>query len=191
MKDWPIAESWMLTDFHIIVYWMWIDNESHPWCQPNLTHTILPLYMRVISMVWNYQIPRVTFHYSEYSCLDQTKICRRPEKILLHIQNGEYLVQKGIIWEPGRLAARLLADDPDQSATESANDETRVDPDIKPRHFGDVMLTGKLLSHNPFQPNLDFNRAPGGSWWVTKTLCTQNEANAFSLWNNNLGYQGI
>jgi hypothetical protein len=26
---------------------------------------------------------------------------------------------------------------------------------------------------------------------VTKTLCTQNEANAFSLWNNNLGYQGI
>jgi hypothetical protein len=21
--------------------------------------------------------------------------------------------------------------------------------------------------------------------------CTQNEANAFSLWNNNLGYQGI
>jgi hypothetical protein len=26
---------------------------------------------------------------------------------------------------------------------------------------------------------------------VTKTLCTQNEANAFSLWNNNLGHQGI
>jgi hypothetical protein len=32
--------------------------------------------------------------------------------------------------EPGRLAARLLADD----------------PDIKPRHFGDVISTGKLLS---------------------------------------------
>jgi hypothetical protein len=32
--------------------------------------------------------------------------------------------------QPGRLAARLLADD----------------PDIKPRHFGDVMSTGKLLS---------------------------------------------
>jgi hypothetical protein len=31
----------------------------------------------------------------------------------------------------------------------------------------------------------------GGFGWVTKTLCTQNEANAFSLWNNNLGYQGI
>jgi hypothetical protein len=31
----------------------------------------------------------------------------------------------------------------------------------------------------------------GGSWWVNKTLCTQKEANAFSLWNNNLGYQGI
>jgi hypothetical protein len=30
-----------------------------------------------------------------------------------------------------------------------------------------------------------------GLGWVTKTLCTQNEANAFSLWNNNLGYQGI
>jgi hypothetical protein len=30
-----------------------------------------------------------------------------------------------------------------------------------------------------------------GFGWVTKTLCTQNEANAFSLWNNNLGYQGI
>jgi hypothetical protein len=26
---------------------------------------------------------------------------------------------------------------------------------------------------------------------VTKTLCTQKEANAFSLWNNNLGYQDI
>jgi hypothetical protein len=36
-----------------------------------------------------------------------------------------------------------------------------------------------------------FCHYPGGSWWVTKTLCTQNEANAFSLWNNNLGYQGI
>jgi hypothetical protein len=32
--------------------------------------------------------------------------------------------------QPGRLAARLLADD----------------PDIKPRHFGDVISTGKLLS---------------------------------------------
>jgi hypothetical protein len=30
-----------------------------------------------------------------------------------------------------------------------------------------------------------------GLGWVTKTLCTRNEANAFSLWNNNLGYQGI
>jgi hypothetical protein len=30
-----------------------------------------------------------------------------------------------------------------------------------------------------------------GLGWVTKTLCTQKEANAFSLWNNNLGYQGI
>jgi hypothetical protein len=27
--------------------------------------------------------------------------------------------------------------------------------------------------------------------WVTKTLCIQKEANVFSLWNNNLGYQGI
>jgi hypothetical protein len=27
--------------------------------------------------------------------------------------------------------------------------------------------------------------------WVTKTLCTQEDANSFSLWNNNLGYQGI
>jgi hypothetical protein len=36
-----------------------------------------------------------------------------------------------------------------------------------------------------------FCHYPGGSWWATKTLCTQNEANAFSLWNNNLGYQGI
>jgi hypothetical protein len=27
--------------------------------------------------------------------------------------------------------------------------------------------------------------------WVTKTLCTQKEANAFSLWNNDLRYQGI
>jgi hypothetical protein len=33
--------------------------------------------------------------------------------------------------QPGRLASRLLADD---------------DPDIKPRHFGDVMSTGKLFS---------------------------------------------
>jgi hypothetical protein len=32
---------------------------------------------------------------------------------------------------------------------------------------------------------------PEGFGWVTKTLCTQNEANAFSLWNTNLGYQGI
>jgi hypothetical protein len=31
---------------------------------------------------------------------------------------------------------------------------------------------------------------PGG-FWLTKTLCTQKEANAFSLWNNNLGYQGF
>jgi hypothetical protein len=31
----------------------------------------------------------------------------------------------------------------------------------------------------------------GGFGWVTKTLSTQNEANAFTLWNNNLGYQGI
>jgi hypothetical protein len=30
-----------------------------------------------------------------------------------------------------------------------------------------------------------------GLGWVTKTLCIQKEANAFSLWNNNLGYQGI
>jgi hypothetical protein len=30
-----------------------------------------------------------------------------------------------------------------------------------------------------------------GFGWVTKNLCTQKEANAFSLWNNNLGYQGI
>jgi hypothetical protein len=30
-----------------------------------------------------------------------------------------------------------------------------------------------------------------GFGWVTKTLCTQKEANAFSPWNNNLGYQGI
>jgi hypothetical protein len=30
-----------------------------------------------------------------------------------------------------------------------------------------------------------------GFGWVTKTLCTQKEASAFSLWNNNLGYQGI
>jgi hypothetical protein len=30
-----------------------------------------------------------------------------------------------------------------------------------------------------------------GLGWVTKTLCTQKEANAFSIWNNNLGYQGI
>jgi hypothetical protein len=36
-----------------------------------------------------------------------------------------------------------------------------------------------------------FCHYPGGSWWVTKTICTQKEANAFSLWNNNLGYQGI
>jgi hypothetical protein len=36
--------------------------------------------------------------------------------------------------DPGRLAARLLADD----------------PDIKPRHFGDVMSTGKLLSLNVY-----------------------------------------
>jgi hypothetical protein len=34
---------------------------------------------------------------------------------------------------PGRLATRLLAD-----------------PDIKPRHFGDVMSTGKLLSLNVY-----------------------------------------
>jgi hypothetical protein len=34
--------------------------------------------------------------------------------------------------QPGRLAARLLA----------------VDPDIKPRHFGDVISTGELLSPN-------------------------------------------
>jgi hypothetical protein len=34
----------------------------------------------------------------------------------------------------GRLAARLLADD----------------PDIKPRHFGDVMSTEKLLSLNVY-----------------------------------------
>jgi hypothetical protein len=27
--------------------------------------------------------------------------------------------------------------------------------------------------------------------WVTKTLCTQKEANAFPPWNNNLRYQGI
>jgi hypothetical protein len=30
-----------------------------------------------------------------------------------------------------------------------------------------------------------------GLGWVTKTLCTQKEANAFSLWNTNLGHQGI
>jgi hypothetical protein len=30
-----------------------------------------------------------------------------------------------------------------------------------------------------------------GLGWVTKTLCTQREANAISLWNNNLGYRGI
>jgi hypothetical protein len=29
-----------------------------------------------------------------------------------------------------------------------------------------------------------------GFGWVTKTLCTQKEANAFSHWNDNLGYQG-
>jgi hypothetical protein len=36
--------------------------------------------------------------------------------------------------QPGRLAARLLADD----------------PDIKPRYFGDVMSTRKLLSLNVY-----------------------------------------
>jgi hypothetical protein len=36
--------------------------------------------------------------------------------------------------QPGRLAARLLADD----------------PDIKLRHFDDVMWTGKLLSLNVY-----------------------------------------
>jgi hypothetical protein len=36
--------------------------------------------------------------------------------------------------QSGRLAARLLADD----------------PDIKPRHLGDVMSTGKLLSPNVY-----------------------------------------
>jgi hypothetical protein len=36
--------------------------------------------------------------------------------------------------QPDRLAARLLADD----------------PDILPRHFGDVMSTGKLLSINVY-----------------------------------------
>jgi hypothetical protein len=36
--------------------------------------------------------------------------------------------------QPGRLAAKLLADD----------------PDIKPRHFGDVISTGKLLSPNVY-----------------------------------------
>jgi hypothetical protein len=36
--------------------------------------------------------------------------------------------------QPGCLAAMLLADD----------------PDIKPRHFGDVMSTGKLLSLNVY-----------------------------------------
>jgi hypothetical protein len=30
-----------------------------------------------------------------------------------------------------------------------------------------------------------------GFGWVTKTLCTPKEANAFSLWNNNLEWQGI
>jgi hypothetical protein len=34
-------------------------------------------------------------------------------------------------------------------------------------------------------------RLEEGFGWVTKTLCTQKVANAFSLWNNNLGYQGI
>jgi hypothetical protein len=36
--------------------------------------------------------------------------------------------------QPGRLTARLLADD----------------PDIKPHHFGDVMSTGKILSPNVY-----------------------------------------
>jgi hypothetical protein len=36
--------------------------------------------------------------------------------------------------QPGRLAARLLSDD----------------PDIKPRHFGEVISTGKLLSPNVY-----------------------------------------
>jgi hypothetical protein len=36
--------------------------------------------------------------------------------------------------QPGRLTARLLADD----------------TDIKPHHFGDVMSTGKLLSPNVY-----------------------------------------
>jgi hypothetical protein len=30
-----------------------------------------------------------------------------------------------------------------------------------------------------------------GLGWVTKTLCTRKEANAYSLWNNNLEFQGI
>jgi hypothetical protein len=40
-------------------------------------------------------------------------------------------------------------------------------------------------------PTLCFIITWEGFGRVTKTLCTQNEANAFSLWNNNLGYQGI
>jgi hypothetical protein len=41
-------------------------------------------------------------------------------------------VHKTHLEQPGRLAARLLEDD------------------IKPRHFGDVISTGKLLSPNVY-----------------------------------------
>jgi hypothetical protein len=56
------------------------------------------------------------------------------------------VTNEGVAWcyiqseHPGRLlAARLLA----------------VDPDTKPRHFGDVMLTGKLLSPVYFQIEME------------------------------------
>jgi hypothetical protein len=43
----------------------------------------------------------------------------------------------------------------------------------------------------PQSKKLRFIITREGLSWVTKTLGTQKEANAFSLWNNNLGYQGI
>jgi hypothetical protein len=51
-----------------------------------------------------------------------------------------WLVLRNIVWgsrhleQPGRLAARLLTGH----------------PDVKPSHFGDVMLLGKLLSTNVY-----------------------------------------
>jgi hypothetical protein len=46
-------------------------------------------------------------------------------------------------------------------------------------------------SKMPQSKKLCFIITREGIGWATKTLCTQKEANSFSLWNYNLGYQGI